>query len=526
MKVLLVEPDYRRNPRSTGALATTKAHSPLKKKGDESLWYPPLGLMKLATFHKSRSDEVQFVYGCDKTLLNDKGSFFSTGSWDRIYIATLFTFNWKKTIQTIEFYKHLVDNIPDKIFVGGIMASLMPNEIYKEAGVHPVEGVINSPKQINLDGDEDIDSLPPDYTILDGRYAINDTYYAYTTRGCTNKCAWCGVPIIEPEYVPYIDIKGMLKKLRERYGDKPKLKLMDNNAVASPHLDRIVEDLLELGYGRNDFAQTKPPKQRVIDFNQGLDATFITEDTVKLLAQLNIKPMRIAFDRVQEKEEYVRALKLTKESGARVFSNYMLYNYKDSPRDLYERLLVNIRLGQEWRDSKGKPTATIYSYPMRYAPIKSENSLSGGKQRDYNNPISNVKGDFLADAAWTRRFTRNIEIMKGAAHGAISSTPSLARRTIGETYEEFIANLYMPEEMLRNRNKYEKKVYEDEPRRNPGTGDIEDFRSFIWALLEAQDERFLRFHKVVSQNRKKAIREYLDECEYEDLRKWLAFYLK
>jgi len=527
MRVLLVEPAYRKNHRRTKGHPPTEAESAFTKMDDDSLWYPPLGLMKLAAFHKNRRDAVQFAYGCDKTILKEKGSFFGVGSWHRVYITTLFTFNWKTTIETIEFYKKLVDEVPDKIFVGGIMASLMSHEIYEETGVRPVSGVINSPKQIGLDGNDNIDLLPPDYGILrDHPYAINDTYYAYTTRGCVNECEWCGVPTIEPTYIPYIDIKEMINKLREQYGDKSKLKLMDNNVVASPQLDKIVSDLLELGYGKNSYTKTKRPKQRVVDFNQGLDATFVTEDTIKLLAQLNIKPMRIAFDRIQEKDDYVRALRLTKKYGARMFSNYMLYNCKDSPRDLYDRLLVNIRLGQKWRDRKGKPTATIYSYPMRYAPIRSENLPGENRGRDYDGPISNVGRDYLMNSAWTKRFTRNIEVMKGAAHGAISATPSLARRTIGETYEEFIANLYMPQEMLRNRNKYEKRVHRSEPSRRPGTGDIEDFRSFIRRLLKTQDEKFLRFHEAVSQNRRKEIRDYLDECEDEEIRKWLEFYLQ
>jgi radical SAM superfamily enzyme YgiQ (UPF0313 family) len=112
------------------------------------------------------------------------------------------------------------------------MASLMPDEIDRETNVRPIEGVIYSPQQIGLGGDENIDLLPPDYDIFKDNYsnlyAINDTYYAYTTRGCTNKCQYCGVPTIEPSFIEYIDIKGMIGELRDKYGDKHKLKLMDN----------------------------------------------------------------------------------------------------------------------------------------------------------------------------------------------------------------------------------------------------------------------------------------------------------
>lgn len=525
MKVLLVEPDYRRNSRSIRERVEATSPSS-KRQADESLWYPPLGLMKLATFHKERGDEVYFVYGYSQ----GRDLFGLSDSWDRIYITTLFTFQWEKTLKTINHYKNLVWGDTKKIFVGGIMASLLSDKVYQATGIYPVKGVIKSPEQINLPGAENIDLLPPDYDILDNRlYAINDTYYAYTTRGCENECAWCGVPILEPGGVYYIDIKKMLLSLRNEYGDKSKLKLMDNNVLASPELERIVEDLIELGYGRNMVTDTEPPKERVIDFNQGLDASFLTEENMKLLVELNIKPMRIAFDRIGEKDDYIRAIKIAKKYGVRTFSNYMLYNYQDSPKDLYERLIVNINLNKRWRNKQGKPTASIYSYPMRYAPIDSTDSPTAISQEDgisvprkpADNQSSIYNGIF-----WTKRFIRNIEIMKGAAYGSISPTSSLARRTVGRIFKEFVANLYMPEELLRYRNKYEKKVYKFEPERKPGTGDTERFRTFILKLLKIQGERFMRFHAVVSKNSKKAIREFLPDCKDDQMKKWLNLYLR
>ena len=54
--------------------------------------YPPLGLMKISTYHKLKGDFVQFAKGCIKELQEEK--------WDRIYISTLFTFYWAVTIKT------------------------------------------------------------------------------------------------------------------------------------------------------------------------------------------------------------------------------------------------------------------------------------------------------------------------------------------------------------------------------------------------------------------------------------------
>ena len=518
MRVLLVEPACRNG--------TPKRRPP---QNDESLWYPPLGLMKLARYHHDRGDEVKFTSGCDRSQLPDPGLFFDEDSiWDRVYITTLFTFHFKKIVDTIRFYLKAVGGTKSKIFVGGVMASLMPDDIFEATGVYPVVGTLRSSRMIGMGDDVDIDQLTPDYSVLEGfPYAVNNTFYGYATRGCTNKCPWCGVPKIEPQYAPYFDIKPMIRQLRSELSDYSLLRLMDNNVLASPQLEKIVEDLLELGYGRGQVTSTTPPRQRVIDFNQGLDATHITPATMKLIGQLNIKPMRIAFDRLKEKRTYVRAVRLARKHGVEEFSNYMLYNFRDTPRDLFERLVINNRLNQEWVEEAGDRVAgKIYSYPMRYAPIASTDGHQENRRRDIVCEVDVEKIDWGREPCWTRRFIRNIEIMKGAAHGAISPTPSLARRTIGETFHEFVENLYMPEELLRNRNKHEKRVYEYEPKRKAGTGKVEEFRAFIRQLLETRDDRFLIFHRATAPNTMAAVREELARTKDRELKRWLKLYLK
>jgi hypothetical protein len=523
VRILLVEPDYRHGSNSFIKSVTEPGS---KKRDDESLWYPPIGLLKLATFHKRRGDEVKFVIGRDKAAVQEEDLFSHELLWDKIYITTLFTFDWKNVIDTIEFYKKAVGGSIHKISVGGIMASIMPNDIFEETGIQPIVGILDSARKIGFDEDVDIDSLPPDYSILDPRiYAINDTYYAYATRGCTKKCPWCGVPDIEPTYCEYIDIKPMIKELRSLYGDKSRLKLMDNNVLASPNLVQIVNDLVELGYGCGKKTEgTLTPRTRVIDFNQGLEATHINEANIAMIEQLHIKPMRIAFDRLSYRNLYIDAVSIAQRHGFKEFSNYMLYNEKDTPRDLYERLKINIEINQSWRDENGKSAAAIYSYPMRFAPIKDASLEHLNRSRDYVPPKPDRDIDFLQDARWTKRFTRNIEIIKGASHGALSPTPSLALRAIGETYEEFVTNLYMPEELLRNRDKHEKRIYLNRPDREPGTGQIEEFREFILRLLKSKDEAFFEFHEAVSPCSKESIKIALKTCKNQEVRKWLEKY--
>ena len=189
--------------------------------------YPPIGLMKLATYHKMLGDNVVFYKGelkefiinhavdlcinklskIDKTinwrskyfdiynyikkrqaihlvslglenskyeiLLSNaltyykdyywKKGFLSDKYWNRIYITTLFTFHWDITIKTIEFAKQLVVN-PNHIWIGGIMASVIPNEIKKETGLKNIHvGLLNKAGILDKN-DIIIDDLPLDYS--------------------------------------------------------------------------------------------------------------------------------------------------------------------------------------------------------------------------------------------------------------------------------------------------------------------------------------------------------------------------
>jgi len=528
VRVLLVEPQYRRGLAKSGELmANVSSSKTALHRNDDNLWYPPIGIMKLSRFHKNRGDYVRFVSGCDKSAVVPPDRFNGTELWDRVYVSTLFTFHWKAIVETINFYRKEVGGTTGKIFVGGIMASIMPNDIFEETGVYPVRGVLTSSLSIGFPEDINIDLLAPDYDLLDpSLYATNETYYGYTSRGCVNSCPWCGVPSIEPQYIPYIDIKPTIRFLRETHGDKSRLKLMDNNVLASPRLDQIVEDLVDLGYGRGQYTESKRPKLRVVDFNQGLDASELTEDKMRLLARLNIKPMRIAFDKASEKPHYIKALELAKKYGVIEISNYMLYNWRDSPKDLYDRLMVNVHLNEQWGKSTAqKAECEVYSYPMRFAPICNTNGKHENRHRDDFVMDTTPHRDWLRSPVWTPRFVRNVEIMKGAAHGAISPTPSLAKRTIGRSFQEFLVNLYMPEELLRNRNKHERYVYKDEPPRKPGTGKVEAFRTFIIELLKAQDDRFLEFHNAATSNDITTLRRAISFCKDEDIKKWLKEYL-
>ena len=92
--------------------------------------------------------------------------------FDIIAITTLFTFCWKEITETINGAKiFLADS--GRLLVGGIAASLVPEEIERETGITPITGILNKPGMIDAENDTIIDTLPLDYSILD------ETEYIY-----------------------------------------------------------------------------------------------------------------------------------------------------------------------------------------------------------------------------------------------------------------------------------------------------------------------------------------------------------
>lgn len=449
MKILLVEPGYKNK-------------------------YPPLGLMKISAYHKKKNDEVTFVKGLNKEIKEQV--------WDRIYISTLFTFYWKKTIDTIKYYYNSVCN-KSNIYVGGVLATLLENDLRSELdiqGINIISGLLNKPGILGND-DIIIDTITPDYDIVDNvknkyldyTYEVQNSYISYTTRGCIRKCKFCAVKTLEPNYCAYIDIKEQIRIIDDKYGVKRNLMLLDNNILASSYLDIIVDDLVKLGFGRGNKSYINKTNNRTlkqtryIDFNQGIDARLLSEDLMKQLARIEIKPLRIAFDHADEESIniYVRAQRLAARYEMHNLSNYILFNYEDRPEDLYKRLKINIELNNEF-SLEGFKTS-IWSFPMKYMPIKGDNS----KARKY------------IGEHWNPKLLRGVQCILNATHGIVGPKEGFFKHAFGATYEEFISILYMPEYYITKR-----KV-------NTENGNIEHWKNLYIGLNSDEKVEFINLIK-------------------------------
>lgn len=62
------------------------------------------------------------------------------------------------------------------------------------------------------------------------------------------------------------------------------------------------------------------------------------------LSEINIRPLRIAFDHYAQRDVYIEAVTKAAESGIMELSNYLLYNFEDEPSELYYRMKINVDL--------------------------------------------------------------------------------------------------------------------------------------------------------------------------------------
>lgn len=618
-KVLLIEPNYRNK-------------------------YPPMGLMKLATYYRMVGDDVRFYKGdmrslavelicedlinhlsvvypdvfwkdfyptlfsfiklgkyailenddifSDELILEivkeyrkkykDK-EYFSKPRFDKVGITTLFTFYWDITIDTINFAKQLCKNEAD-VMVGGIMSSILPDEIYEATGIHPFVGLLNHPGDIDPGNKLIIDELPLDYSILeeiDYVYPANNAYFAYMTRGCVNRCKFCAVPKLEPQYCDYIELQQRIEHTNNRFGERKDLLLLDNNVLASKCYNQIIDEIKACGFGvgatytppdeyeitinnlrdsYNDRAYIrkairiykeiidklkddteraelymrleqahclnyysaskdsilamdeyvrplyekthKPTKRkRIVDFNQGIDSRLITKANMDKLAEVNIYPLRIAFDHWELKDVYEQSVRTAVSSGIKNLSNYLLYNFEDKPEELYYRLRMNVDLCDELG-------ANIYSFPMKYHPISDKKFF--------------MNRDFIGKH-WNRKFIRAVQAVLNSTKGKIGRGTEFFEEAFGRDIDEFMKILWMPETFIIYRRIYDADLRARMAHRYTTVTKHDcDLTTEWWLKFSAlPEEKLLKAKAIIALNK---FKEGDYECNDEEINAVLNYY--
>jgi hypothetical protein len=436
--------------------------------------YPPLGLMKIAAYHgpEGKRDRVTFVKGPRPDVLMQ--------TWDRIYVTTLFSFEYAKIAETIDFALDAAHGQSHRVFVGGIAASLMPEKFDAEArwaGVRFIRGLLNEAPAVSLQLDDfvgelyaddrsgmPIEDYVPDYSILEQiayTYPVRDAYFAYASRGCIRKCSFCGVPKLEGDLRETESLGAVIRAIEERHGAKKDLILMDNNIVASPKFKDVVAEIIDLGFTPGaTLKRGRYSYKRRVDFNQGVDARILCKDPMYMreLSRIAIRPVRIAFDHWGTREPYEKSVRYAHEFGLDDLSNYMLYNFHDTPADLFRRMRLNVDLNEELN-------IRIYSFPMRYQP-------------------TNLPDRSHVSDKWTKYQLRSMQIILQATQGIVSGEPSFFRKAFGESEGDYEALLRRPHHFIFNRDWYD---------RGPGRQELDAYEASYSRLSNSERTDLLEF---------------------------------
>ena len=435
--------------------------------------YPPLGLMKLAAYHgpRGRGDNVTFIKGPDPQAL--------LLPWDRVYVTTLFSFEWKRTAQAIDFAVAAAHGQQERVFVGGIAASLMHDQFVSEprwTGVRFIRGLLDSPPATSLQlsaedldfGAHDLHSIPieqliPDYSIMDQvdyHYPVHDAYFGYASRGCVRQCSFCGVPQLEGPQRDMPPLANLVNGIAKEHGEKRDLILMDNNITAAPRYRQVIDEIVDLGFGQDATipGDSGRPVRRRVDFNQGVDARILAKSPMFLreMRRICISPLRIAFDHIGIRKPYEASIRMAADNSITSLSNYMLYNFMDSPQDLYQRMSLNIALNQELG-------IRIWSFPMRYQPVNLRDRSHVGRH-------------------WSRYQLRSFQIILQPTHGIISGSPDFFHYACGQDQEEFQDLLTLPHHFLFHREHYQT---------GPGSPQMEEYRAITRRMSPAQRQELI-----------------------------------
>jgi len=218
--------------------------------------FPNLALMKISAWHKANGDEVEMCLPMAAVM------------YDRIYSGKVFTF----TDET----------------------AALPNEAVRGGTGYMIFDELP----------QEIDAMQPDYNLYPNyRVCINKrkenqepVAVGFLTRGCCNNCEHCIVPRKEGPLRPYRTWEQIKR------ADSKNLLLLDNN-------------VLGIDYGVDQIERMGAADVRV-DFNQGLDAMFITPTIAEKLARIKwIRFVRLSCDHVSRIGYIEQAASYLREAG-------------------------------------------------------------------------------------------------------------------------------------------------------------------------------------------------------------------
>lgn len=258
----------------------------------------------------------------------------------------------------------------------------------------------------------------------------------------------------------FLDKKMMryLEKLKKRIKSAEMLDTFLQIIIGAEEAESFAEYMLEHESELSPIVEkyrSKTAKARYLDFNQGVDGRKINDENMMQLARLAIRPLRIAFDDIKLKDKYCAAVRTAHKHRIKEISNYILFNYKDKPEELYERLRINIELNRELG-------IQIFSFPMKYSPIDRTD-------RNY------------VGVNWTKKSIRAISAILQVTKGVVAAGSDFFYKAFGSTLDEYFELLAMPRDLIMFRYHFEE------------NGTTAEWQKLYRAMSESQKKELMEF---------------------------------
>ena len=311
MNILLVEPEF-----------------PISLKSKNHRDFLPIGLLKLAGYHRYKGDCFRLIRGNENI-----GGFIP----DEVKITSLFTY-WSQFVwSSVTFYKK---KFPDaKVTVGGIYASLMP-EHCKKSGCDEVFVGIN----------DEAEKYQPAYDLADVDYQI-----IHASRGCLRRCDFCGTWKIEPIFTFKKSIKEEIRSNR--------LIFYDNNLLANPDITELLLELSETTYDNRPIYS---------ECQCGLDGRLLNVDLAKLVKKAKFINPRIAWDHgYSQSNTTEKQIDILVDAGYKAKDIYvfMIYNWNHDFQEMEKKRLKCWEWKVQISDCRYRPLEQIYDH---YSPQKKQ----------------------------------------------------------------------------------------------------------------------------------------------------------
>lgn len=332
-KILLIEPDF-----------------PIPPKSKNHKDFLPIGLLKIGAMFLDNGNSVKLLRGNkSEQEIIERGN----SEWlipDEIFITSLFTY-WKPfVVQCVDHYKNLYKDVinPPIIKVGGIYASLMPDDCVK------IDGVDKCHKGLYPEAE----SYNPAYELLKDNSTSLNFQIIHASRGCPRKCKFCGVWRIEPKFKTLKSIKGKLTK------GKKGVVFYDNNLLMNPHIDNILDELIDL------------KKDRQISWSEsqsGFDGRLLLENPhlAHKIKKAGFRYPRIAWDwKYEDKNNIKQQIDILHEAGyqyKQIFI-FIIYNWDIPYEEVEKKRIECFEWNVQISDCRYRPLNQTFDYynPMRY----------------------------------------------------------------------------------------------------------------------------------------------------------------